>query len=144
HVPYRGGAPALNDLVGGQITLMITPISATISHVQAGTLLGLAVSVTNRVEMMPQLPTISETSLPGYDAYTWNATYAPAGTPQPVIDRLNQAVNQALANPAVTQKIKDLANEPTPGSTPDSLAKFLAAEMTKWITLIQTAGVTPD
>jgi tripartite-type tricarboxylate transporter receptor subunit TctC len=144
HVPYRGGNPALNDLVAGQISMMITPISATIQHVKAGTLLGLAVSITERVEMMPELPTIAESGVPGYDAYTWNAIYAPIGTPQPVIDRLNQAVNQALANPTLAQKIKDLANVPTPGSTPASLAAFLAAEMTKWINLIQTAGVTPD
>jgi tripartite-type tricarboxylate transporter receptor subunit TctC len=144
HVPYRGGAPGLNDLVAGQISMMITPISATIQHVKAGTLLGLAVSVTNRVEMMPELPTIAETGVPGYDAYTWNAIYAPTGTPQPVIDKLNQTVNQVLANASVTQKIKDLANEPTPGSTPASLATFLASEMTKWITLVKTAGVTPD
>jgi tripartite-type tricarboxylate transporter receptor subunit TctC len=144
HVPYRGGAPGLNDLVAGQITMMITPISATISHVKAGTLLGLAVSVDKRVEMMPDVPTIAETGIPGYESYTWNAIYAPTGTPQPVIDRLNQLANQAVANPNVAQKIKDLANEPITGSTPDSLATFLASEMKKWITLIQTAGVTPD
>ncbi len=144
HVPYRGGAPALNDLVAGQITMMITPISATISHVKAGTVLGLAVSVAQRVEMFPDLPTIAETGVPGYEAYTWNAIYAPTGTPRPIVDRLNQVANQVVANPTVAQKIKDLANEPIANSTPESLAAFLAGEMTKWIALIQSAGVTPD
>jgi tripartite-type tricarboxylate transporter receptor subunit TctC len=144
HVPYRGGAPALNDLVAGQISLMITPISAAMPHVKAGTVQGLAVSTTERVAMLPELPTIAESGVPGYDAYTWNAIYAPAGTPRAIVDRLNQAANQAVATPAIAQKIRDLANEPIEGSTPESLARFLAAEMTKWITLIQTAGVTPD
>src|SRR5258706_8005428 len=144
HVPYRGGAPALNDLVAAQISLMITPISAAMQHVKAGTVLGLAVSTTKRVELLPELPTIAEAGVPGYDAYTWNAIYAPAGTPQPVIDRLNQAANQAVSTPAVAQRIRDLAHEPTPRSTPASLARFLAAEMTKWIALMEAAGVTPD
>jgi tripartite-type tricarboxylate transporter receptor subunit TctC len=144
HVPYRGGAPALADLVAGQISFMSTPFSAALPHVKGGALVGLAASTAKRVSFMPDLPTVAESGVPGYDAFTWNAVYAPAGTPQPVVERLNQAINQALGNPAVVQKIKDIQNEPTPGTTPDSLAKFLASEMTKWQQVIKTAGITPE
>jgi tripartite-type tricarboxylate transporter receptor subunit TctC len=144
HVPYRGGAAALNDLLGGQIDFMITPISGALGHVKAGALLGLAVSTTQRVPTLADRPTIAEAGVPGYDAYTWNAIYAPAGTPRPVVDRLNAAINRALGTPAIAQRLRELGNEPTPGSTPESLAKFLADEMAKWLPIVKASGVKPD
>jgi tripartite-type tricarboxylate transporter receptor subunit TctC len=143
HVPYRGAAPAVNDLLTNQISMMITPISAVQQHIQSGALIGIAVSTKQRVKFMPDVPTIAE-SVPDYEAYTWNAIYAPAQTPKPVIDKLNASVNKALGTKAVQQRILDLGNEPDPGSPPEALAAFLDAEMKKWTSVIQTAGIKPE
>lgn len=144
HVPYRGAAPALNDLLSGQITMMITPISAVLQHVQSGALLGIAVSTKQRVPFMPDVPTIAESGVPDYEAYTWNAIYAPAATPRAVIDKLNASVNKGLATAGVQQRIRDLGNEPDPGSPPEALGAFLGAEMKKWSAVIETAGIKPE
>lgn len=144
HVPYRGAAPAMNDLLTGQISMMITPISVAQQHIKAGTLLGLAVSTAARVPFTPDVPTIAESGVPGYDSYTFNAVYAPAATPKPVIEKLNQSINKALVSPTMVQRIHELANEPTPTSTPEALAAFLASEMTKWAQVFETAGIKPE
>ncbi len=144
HVPYRGASLATNDLLAGQISFMITPISNLIQYHRAGTLIGLGVSTAKRSPAAPDLPTLVELGVAGYEAYTWNALYAPAGTPQPIIDLLNQAATQAVKAPSVVERMRDLGIDAVEGSTPASHAAFLTKEMAKWIPLVKASGAQLD
>jgi tripartite-type tricarboxylate transporter receptor subunit TctC len=141
HVPYRGIAPALTDLIAGQVQMMFVDAPSSIEHIKAGKLRGLAVTSTARSEILPQLPTVSE-FLPGFEAGNWFGLAAPRDTPVEVIDKLNKEINVALTEPTVKARLAGLGATAFTGS-PADFGKFIAAEAEKWTKVIQTAGIKP-
>jgi len=144
HVPYRGSAPMDTDLVGGQITMAFDATPTAMPLAKSGAIRALGAGMLTRIKAMPDLPTLDELGLKGYECYTWNAILAPAGTPQPIVDKLNKAINDALADPKVTNALEVAGIQPTPGSTPKSTAEFLAAELAKWAPIIKASGAHID
>jgi tripartite-type tricarboxylate transporter receptor subunit TctC len=138
HVPYKGAAPALIDVIGGHVPLMFDNLPPSLEHIRSGKLRALGVTTKDRASSVPELPTIAET-VPGYETYSWNALFAPAGTPRPIIDRLNAAALAALADPEVTAKLKELSIESV-GSTPEELAAHVQAELAKWGPVVRSTG----
>jgi tripartite-type tricarboxylate transporter receptor subunit TctC len=143
HVPYRGGGPAMNDLVGGQIKVMFDNLPPSVPHIRAGTIKALGVTVKKRVEGFENIPTIAEQGLPDYETYSWNGFLAPAGTPAPVIEKLNAEANKAIADAGVKTKLKDISAL-TVGSTPAELASFIEKELKIWEPVIRGANITID
>jgi tripartite-type tricarboxylate transporter receptor subunit TctC len=142
HVPYKGAGPALVDVMAGHVPIMFDNLPPSLEQIRAGKLRGLAVTTKERAPSIPELPTIAET-LPGYETYSWNALFAPAGTPKPVIDRLNAAALAALADAGVAAKLKDLSAT-TVGSTPEQLATHVGAELAKWAPIVKASGARLD
>jgi tripartite-type tricarboxylate transporter receptor subunit TctC len=141
HVPYRGAGPALNDLIPGRVDMMFNTMGATLPHVKGGQVRGLAVSTGQRFPTVPELPTIAESGLPGFDVSAWYALFAPAKTPRDIIARMHADTVAALADAGVRKKLEDLGLEVV-GSTPDELATLFEAEMKKWGPVIKAANIT--
>ena len=139
HVPYRGSAPALIDLLSGQVQVMFDLVPASIGYIRAGKLRALAVTTAQKCDALPELPTIAE-SVPGYESSTWNGVVAPKGTPPDVVEKLNGAINAALADPTIKARLADLGATTLPGSSAD-FGKFLASEVAKWAEVIKHAGI---
>jgi tripartite-type tricarboxylate transporter receptor subunit TctC len=139
HVPYRGGAPALNDLIGGQVQVMFSPLPESIGSIRAGKVRALAVTTAARSEALPQVPTVGE-SVPGFEASTWQGIGAPANTPADIVDRLNKEINAALADPTIKARLADLGSIPTPMSAAD-FEKLIVAETEKWAKVIRAAHI---
>jgi tripartite-type tricarboxylate transporter receptor subunit TctC len=143
HVPYKGGGPALVDTISGQTQLLFaTPIAST-GHIQAGRLRAIAVSTTKRVSSMPQVPTASESGVPGFDAGVWYAMLAPRGTPRDIVNRLNEEIRKVLADPGIREFLTKSGIDPE-GGTPEELAKYLRSEITKWARVIKEANIRMD
>jgi tripartite-type tricarboxylate transporter receptor subunit TctC len=142
HVPYRGGAPALTDLIAGQVHVMFDNIPTSAEHVRSGRLRGLAVTGAARSHVLPDLPTVAD-FLPGYEASAWYGLGAPRNTPAAVIDRLNDAVNAILADPTSQGRFAELGASLLPGS-PADFGKLLADETEKWGKVVKFAGAKPD
>jgi tripartite-type tricarboxylate transporter receptor subunit TctC len=142
HVPYRGNAPALTDLIAGQVQMMFADTPSSIEHVRAGKLRALAVTTPVRSQILPQLPTVSE-FLPGFDASNWFGVAAPRSTPPDVIDKLNQEINLALADPKIKERLAGLGAAPLTGS-PADFGRFIASEAEKWSKVVRTAGIKLD
>jgi tripartite-type tricarboxylate transporter receptor subunit TctC len=140
HVAYRGEAPAINDLLGGQIPLMFANLSAVIGNVRAGQLRALAVTGAQRAAAAPEIPTVVEAGLAGFEAATWFALVAPAGTPRDIRARLNAEVKRALAQADVKQRYADLGMT-AEDSTPDSLDGYIKSEIAKWTKVIKDADI---
>lgn len=143
YVPYKANPPAIIDLVGGQIDLMIVDLTTSLPQVKAGKLKALGVSSPKRSPLVPDLPTIAEAGLPGYEISYWNAVYAPAGTPAPVLQRVNALMQRALATEPVRRFVEQNGMEPFT-STPAELASFQAAEYKRWGSVIHAAGIQPE
>jgi len=144
HVAYRGEAPAINDLLGGQLHLIFANLSAVIGNVRAGSLRALAVTSAQRSPAAPDIPTVAETTLPGFDAATWFAVVVPAGTPREVVLRLNGEVQRVLGQPEVQQRFADLGMT-SEASTPDSVDALIRSEIAKWSQVIRDADIrAPD
>lgn len=143
HVPYKGSGPALNDVIGNQVPIMFDNLPSSSGHIKAGTLKALAVTTAQRAPSFPNVPTMAEAGIPGYETYTWNALFAPAGTPKPVIDRLNKAANAALAAPAVAERMKEFSATIV-ASTPETLGEHVKAEVAKWGPVVKAANVQMD
>ncbi len=142
HVPYKGGAPAVADLVGGKVDLLFTGAPVTMSHIKAGRLKVLAVTDSQRSPALPDVPTMAET-LPGYEFNNWYGLMAPAGTPRAIVDALNAEVARILALPDVREKFSGLGADPTP-STPERFAAVMKADAEKWGRVIRQAGVRAE
>jgi tripartite-type tricarboxylate transporter receptor subunit TctC len=142
HVPYKGGSQAITDIIGGQIDLLFTGAPVTLPHIQSGKLKILAVTNSRRAAVLPAVPTLGET-LPGYEFNNWYGIMAPAGTPRPVIDRLNAEVTRILAQPEIHEKFMTLGAEPTPG-TPERFGAVIRADAEKSGKIIKAAGVRAD
>ena len=141
HVPYKGNGPALADLAGGHVDLLFDGFLATNPLVQQGKAQILALSAPQRSAMGPQVPTFAEAGLPDYQAYTWNNLFAPAATPQPVIDRLNRALNQALAQPGLQQRLAQGGSEPLGPSTPADADSFGQRERARWVPFVRALNI---
>jgi tripartite-type tricarboxylate transporter receptor subunit TctC len=142
HVPYRGEAPSVTDLLGGQIQVMFSTPGSVMSFVKAGTLRPLGVTSVKRMDVLPDVPAIGE-FLSGYDALSWAGIGAPAGTPADIIAKLNTETNAALADPALQAKLAELGTSVMTGS-PDDFKKFIAAEIEKWGKVVKFANMKPE
>jgi tripartite-type tricarboxylate transporter receptor subunit TctC len=140
HVPYKGSAPMDTDLMGGQITMAFDATPTALPLAKSGKLRALGAGMAKRLAAMPDLPTLQEQGLPGFECYTWNALLAPARTPKPIVDKLNAAINKALADPAVSTALEKAGIDPTPGSTPETTAEFVKTELAKWSPIIKASG----
>jgi tripartite-type tricarboxylate transporter receptor subunit TctC len=144
HVPYRGSAPMDTDLVGGQIAMAFDAVPTAMPLAKAGAIRALGAGMATRMKAMPELATLQEQGLKGFECYTWNVIMAPARTPQPAVDKLNKAINAALADPAVFSALEKAGVDPTPGSTPATTADFIKAELAKWAPIIEASGAHVD
>jgi tripartite-type tricarboxylate transporter receptor subunit TctC len=144
HVPYKGSAPMDTDLMGGQTTMAFDATPTALPLAQSGKLRALGAGMLKRLSALPDLPTVDEQGLKGFECYTWNAILAPAGTPKPIVDKLNAAANKALADPQVIDSLVKAGVDPTPGSTPASTADFVKAELAKWAPIIKASGAQID
>ncbi|MFD0669310.1 tripartite tricarboxylate transporter substrate binding protein [Ramlibacter sp. MAHUQ-53] len=143
HIPYKGSTLAHPDLISGRVSLMFDTVAAIKTQVKAGTVRALAVTTGKRIASEPQLPTMAEAGLPGYETSTWGGLLAPAGTPKAVVAKLNSEVNRILAMPDVRQKLLDAGIEPAQGSA-DQFAQFIEKEMAKWAKVAKDAGIQPE
>lgn len=143
HTPYRGGALAANDLMGGHVAMMIDVMPNVLPLAKGGKLRALAVTTAARVPAAPEIPTVAESGLPGFEVSAWDGVLAPAGTPPVVIDRLNAAIRTALADPEVRDALVARGAQPVPG-TPEAFARHIAAESEKWAQVVKKAGAKVD
>jgi tripartite-type tricarboxylate transporter receptor subunit TctC len=142
HIPYKGGGPALTDLLSGNVQVYFSTTPAGLPHVRSGRLRGLAVTTTRRSAAAPELPTIAEAALPGYEASTWYGLLAPAGAPDALVGRINREVVAVLRQPEMTERLVAQGFEPAPG-TPEQFARHIRDEIAKWARVIATAGLRP-
>lgn len=143
HVPYRGSTPALVDLMGGQVQVMFDVTPSSLPHIKAGKLRPLAVTTPERMDVLPNVPAMSE-FLPGYEAFGWIGFGAPKGTPAPIIDILNKQVTAAIAEPQVKQRLLDLGAQVMPPSTPADVEKFIVSDTAKWVKVVKFAKIKVD
>ena len=142
HVPYRGGGPALTDLLGGQVQVMFPGTVSSIEYIKAGRLRALAVTSATRWDALPDIPTVGE-FVPGYEASAWWGIGAPRNTPVEVIDKLNREINAGLVDPKIKMRLADLGGMVLPGS-PADFGKFIADETEKWAKVVKFSGAKPD
>ncbi|MBA3504909.1 MAG: tripartite tricarboxylate transporter substrate binding protein [Betaproteobacteria bacterium] len=143
HVPYKGSAPAVTDLLGGQVQLMFDNLPSALPHIKAGKLKALAVTSATRAAALPDVPTIAESGLAGFDATSWFGLLAPAGTPQPIIARLNNEVAKWLASAEAKEKMAGLGAN-TAGHSTDEFVRHIAAETSKWAKVVKESGAKVD
>lgn len=139
HVPYKGGGPAMVDLVGGQIPVMFDVLTGAAQHIRSGAVKAIAVTTSQRTASFPNVPTLAEAGVPGYETYTWNAIFAPAGLPKATADALSREFQAVIAMPEVQTRLKELSATPV-GSSPEVLAKLVGSELLKWRPILQSMG----
>lgn len=139
HIPYKGGAPAMADLVGGHIPILFDVLTGAASHIRSGAVRALAVTTAKRSPSFPDVPTLSEAGVPGYETYTWNAVFGPAGLPAPLVDTLSRELQAVVQEPEVQARLRDISANPV-GSAPDALAALVQSENEKWGPVIQSIG----
>jgi tripartite-type tricarboxylate transporter receptor subunit TctC len=140
HVPYKGAAPAIQDLLGGQVDAMFPSLTTALPYIKAGKLRALAVASPKRDPLLPDVPTVAEMGFAGFSAIQWWGLCAPAKTPEPVVAKLNKALNEALQQPDITKRLSDIAAEPTP-ITPQQFDDFLKSEVAKWTKLVKDVNL---
>jgi tripartite-type tricarboxylate transporter receptor subunit TctC len=143
HVPYKGGGPALNDVIGGQVPLFFGNLASTLQHVQSGKLRALAVTSARRSSILPDVPTLAEAGVPGAEIYEWNAVFAPAGTPEPVIQKLGAALQKAIDSPEVKARIAQLGGE-SQRTSPEAAQAFIRNQMSLWARVIKEHNITTE
>jgi tripartite-type tricarboxylate transporter receptor subunit TctC len=144
HVPYRGSSALMKDLIAGQISMAFDATPSAGPQVENGAIRALGGGMLQRLRTMPNLPTLDEQGFKGYDCYTWNALLVPAGTPEPVIERLNGAVQTAMKDPMVIKRLQEVGVDPTPGRGPKETTAFMTAELAKWGPIVKAAGAQVD
>lgn len=143
HVPYKGGAPAVADLVAGRLNMMMANLTTAQPHIRAGKLRGLGVGKAKRSPLFPEMPTIAEAGVKGYEANNWNGVVAPTGTPRAAIERLHREIAATLKEPAIADRMARAGLEPV-GDTPAEFAQYLKSEAAKWGKLVKSAGIKPE
>ncbi|MGQ0578459.1 MAG: Bug family tripartite tricarboxylate transporter substrate binding protein [Betaproteobacteria bacterium] len=143
HVPYRGSAPAILDLIGGRVQVMFDSIASALAHVRAGKLRAIAVASNMRSSLLPNVPTVAESAFPGYSAHSWLGIFVPAGTPHSVVERLQRDLAAAIDDPKAQARLVEAGFEPK-SSTQEDFAKLIREEMEKWRPVVKMSGATPD
>jgi tripartite-type tricarboxylate transporter receptor subunit TctC len=144
HVPYRGSVPAMLDVIANHIPFMIVDLEPALPQVKEGKVRVLGVTTPKRVAVAPDIPTIAESGLPGYQLVAWQGLVAPAGTPRDIVDGLAAQIANMLADPATSGRFSTLAIEPLPGSTPDSFAAYIKTEVDRWATIVKNSGAEAE
>jgi tripartite-type tricarboxylate transporter receptor subunit TctC len=140
HVPYQGSSPAITDLLAGRTQIMFSPVSVVLPHIRSGKLKALAWAAPKRSSVLADVPTVAEVGLPELDASIWFGLMAPAGTPQPILDKLSTTLNKLLMSEALLSQLKTMGYEPL-GGTPDDFNRYVASELRKWTAAVEAAGV---
>lgn len=143
HIPYRGGGPALQDVVSGKVAMIFDNLPSSAEMIRAGKVRALGITVTKRSPAFPDMPTMEEAGLPGYEIYSWNALFAPANTPKDIVAKLNDAANKAIKDPGVEKKLADLSAI-TAGTTPEALGEHVKKELAKWGPIAKAAGAVQE
>ncbi|MBI3918017.1 MAG: tripartite tricarboxylate transporter substrate binding protein [Betaproteobacteria bacterium] len=143
HIPYKGAAPAVIDVIGGHVTMTFVPVAAAVGPVRARKLRPLGVTAATRSPALPEVPTIAEAGVPGYEATSWNALFAPAATPRDIVLKIRGAVAESLAATKVRETLLGVGAEPV-GNTPEEFSGFLRAEMVKWAKVVRAGGLRPQ
>ena len=143
HVPYKGSGPAVSDLLGGQVNYMFDSITSARPHIESGKLRALGVTTAKRSKTLPNVPTLAEAGLPGYEVSPWFAVFMPAATPKDIVAKVNTALLEAMIDPDVVKRFETIGAEPV-GSTPEEMAQHLARESERWTKLIQERGIKLD
>ena len=143
HVPYKGSGPAVSDLLGGQVNYMFDSITSARPHIESGKLRALGVTTAKRSKTLPNVPTLAEAGLPGYEVSPWFAVFMPAATPKDIVAKVNSALLEAMKDPDVVKRLETIGAEPV-GSTPEEMAQHLARESERWTKLIQERGIKLD
>jgi len=143
HIAYKGGAPAMTDLVGGQIQMIFATLVTALPHMKTGRIRGLAVTTRTRAPMVPDLPTVAEAGLPGFEANNWDGMLFPAGTPRAIVDRVSRDTAHVLRLPEVRELLSNQGALPTP-TTPDEFAVYITSEIVKWRDVVQRAGIRAE
>lgn len=143
HVPYKGGGPALNDVIGGQVPVFFGSVASTKQYVDSGKLNALAVTSKKRASSMPSVPTMAEAGVPGYEVYEWNGIFAPAATPAPILIKLSDAIAKVMQSPEVREKVLSLGGEPFQGNS-EVADKFIKAQMAEWAKLVKSGKIAVD
>jgi tripartite-type tricarboxylate transporter receptor subunit TctC len=143
HIPYKGGALALKDLIGGQVVVYFAGLASSVQMIKAGRVNAIAVTSKTRARAVPEVPTVAESGLPGYEAVLWQGYFVPAGTPREVINKLSTDINRVLAMPDTVEKLAGAGTDPFPGS-PDQFAGFLKSEIDKWGKVVKAIGLKLD
>jgi tripartite-type tricarboxylate transporter receptor subunit TctC len=143
HIPYKSGGPAITDVMGGQVDFMFGTVAATSGHIDAGKLRALAVTSPKRSSRLPNVPTVAETVIPGYEVYEWNGMFLPAGAPPAVVTKLQTAIAQVMAEPDVKKRFTELGSQPV-GSTPAQFADYLKKEDAKWGEVVRKGDIKLD
>jgi tripartite-type tricarboxylate transporter receptor subunit TctC len=143
HIPYKGGGPALNDVIGGQVPVFFGSVASTKQHVDSGKLNALAVTGKKRASSMPNVPTMAEAGVPSYEVYEWNAIFAPAATSALIVQRLSDAITKVMQSSEVKEKVTGLGGEIFQGNS-EAADKFVKAQMTEWAKLVKSGKITVD
>jgi len=143
HVPYKGSAPAINDLVGGQVPVAFESMVSVLPQVKGGRLRALATTGTRRSGLLPDVPTVAEAGVPGYESIAWYGVMAPGGTPKPIVDKLNAEISKALDTPELKQRLADLGSDSVHG-TPEQFGGFIKSETSRWGKVVKESGATVD
>lgn len=143
HIPYKGSAPAVNDLLGGQVQSMFDNAPSAMPHVKAGKLRAIAITSRERSSLLPDVPTIAESGYPGFEVQSWFGLAAPAGTPKEVLAKLNAALNKALGAPDIKQRLNDMLATPAPGSS-DDMRQFVASQIQSWREVVKASGAKAE
>jgi tripartite-type tricarboxylate transporter receptor subunit TctC len=140
HVPYKGGSPAATDLMAGHLNMMFEMGYAALPAIQGGRVRPIAVTSAKRISVLPEVPTMSELGIKGFESYNWQGIIVPAGTPTPIVTKLNQAFNEILKDPDVAKAISSVGSQAV-GGTPEAFGAFIASETAKWAKVIQSADI---
>ena len=144
HIPYRGSAPMAADLLAGRVDFATDALASVVPFVQDSRIRALAIATPDRAAALPNLPTFAEAGMPGFEAYTWNVVFAPAGTPAPIIQLLNATLNAVVGEAEITQRLSEMGQPAVTGTTPQGTAAFVQAELTKWEPVVRASGATPS
>ena len=140
HVPYRGSVPAMLDVIAGHIPFMVVDLQPALPQIREGKVRVLGVTTPKRVAAAPEIPTLAEGGLAGFELVAWQGVVAPAGVPRPIVDQLAAQIGKLVADPATRDKLTTIALEPLPGSTPDSFAAYVKTEVDRWAVIVKNSG----
>ncbi len=143
HIPYKGGGPALNDVIGGQVPVFFGSVASTRQHVSSGKLLALAVTGKKRAQSMPNIPTMAEAGIAGYEVYEWNAIFAPSGTPNAISKKISEAISKVMQSPEIAEKVNSFGGEVFEGDA-TAADKFIKNQIAEWAKVIKSAKISVD